>query len=84
MLQLNDCIAIVGNPDRQMIVAEKLHSIIGSMIQQGNNEITVLLGIAKLRIAQSARTRAQIAHQQQKEEEAKQFETSRCASTGSA
>ena len=74
MLQLNDCIAIVGNPDRQMIVAEKLHSIIGSMIQLGNNEITVLLGIAKLRIAQSARTRAQIAHQQQKEEEAKQFE----------
>ena len=74
MLQLNDCIAIVGNPDRQMAVAEKLHNIIGSMIQQGNNDITVLLGIAKLRIAQSARTRAQIAHQQQKEDEAKQFE----------
>ena len=74
MLQLNDCIAIVGNPDRQKVVAEKLHNIIGSMIQQGNNEITVLLGIAKLRIAQSARTRAQIAHQQQKEEEAKEFE----------
>ena len=74
MLQLNDCIAIVGNPDRQKIVAEKLHSIIGAMIQQGNDEITVLLGIAKLRIAQSARTRAQIAHQQQKEEEAKEFE----------
>ena len=74
MLQLNDCIAIVGNPDRQKTVAEKLHSIIGSMIQQGNNEITVLLGIAKLRVAQSARTRAQIAHQQQKEDEAKQFE----------
>ena len=74
MLQLNDCIAIVGNPDRQKAVAEKLHNIIGSMIQQGNNDITVLLGIAKLRIAQSARTRAQIAHQQQKEDEAKQFE----------
>ncbi len=74
MLQLNDCIAIVGNPDRQMAVAEKLHNIIGSMIQQGNNDITVLLGIAKLRIAQSARTRAQIAHQQQKDDEAKQFE----------
>ena len=74
MLQLNDCIAIVGNPDRQKVVADKLHNIIGSMIQQGNNEITVLLGIAKLRIAQSARTRAQIAHQQQKEEEAKEFE----------
>ena len=74
MLQLNDCIAIVGNPDRQKVVAEKLHNIIGSMIRQGNNEITVLLGIAKLRIAQSARTRAQIAHQQQKEEEAKEFE----------
>ena len=74
MLQLNDCIAIVGNPDRQKVVAEKLHNVIGTMIQQGNNEITVLLGIAKLRIAQSARTRAQIAHQQQKEEEAKEFE----------
>ena len=74
MLQLNDCIAIVGYPDRQKVVAEKLHNIIGSMIRQGNNEITVLLGIAKLRIAQSARTRAQIAHQQQKEEEAKEFE----------
>ncbi len=74
MLQLNDCIAIVGNPDRQKVVADKLHNIIGSMIQQGNDEITVLLGIAKLRIAQSARTRAQIAHQQQKEEEAKEFE----------
>ena len=74
MLQLNDCIAIVGNPDRQKVVAEKLHNIIGSMIQQGNNDITVLLGIAKLRIAQSARTRAQFAHQQQKEDEAKQFE----------
>lgn len=74
MLQLNDCIAIVGNPDRQKAVAEKLHNIIGSMIQQGNNDITVLLGIAKLRIAQSARTRAQIAHQQQKDDEAKQFE----------
>ncbi|MBR5069438.1 MAG: hypothetical protein IKX25_08540 [Bacteroidales bacterium] len=74
MLQLNDCIAIVGNPERQKTVAEKLHNIIGSMIQQGNSGITVLLGIAKLRVAQSARTRAQIAHQQQKEDEAKQLE----------
>ena len=74
MLQINDCIAIVGNPDRQRVVAEKLHTVIGTMIQQGNSEITVLLGIAKLRIAQSARTRAQIAHQQQKDDEAKQFE----------
>lgn len=74
MLQINDCIAIVGNPDRQRVVAEKLHNVIGTMIQQGNSDITVLLGIAKLRIAQSARTRAQIAHQQQKDDEAKQFE----------
>lgn len=74
MLQLNDCIAIVGNPDRQKEVAERLHNIVGTLIQQGNNEITVLLGVAKLRIAQSARTRAQIARQQQKEDEAKQFE----------
>ena len=74
MLQINDCIAIVGNPDRQRVVAEKLHNVIGTMIQQGKSDITVLLGIAKLRIAQSARTRAQIAHQQQKDDEAKQFE----------
>ena len=74
MLQINDCIAIVGNPDHQRAVAEKLHNVIGTMIQQGNSDITVLLGIAKLRIAQSARTRAQIAHQQQKDDEAKQFE----------
>lgn len=74
MLQLNDCIAIIGNPDRQKVVSEKLHNIVGSLIQQGNNEITVLLGIAKLRIAQNSRIRAQIAHQQQKEDEAKQYE----------
>jgi len=74
MLQLNDCIAIVGNPDKQMAVAERLHGIVSSLIQQGNNSITVLLGIAKLRIAQSARIHAQMAHQQQKEDEAKQFE----------
>jgi hypothetical protein len=66
MLQLNDCIAIDGNPDRQKEVAERHHNIVGTLIQQGNNEITVLLGVAKLRIAQSARTRAQIARQQQK------------------
>lgn len=74
MLLLNDCIAIIGNPDRQKEVTEKLHIIVGSLIQQGNNEITVLLGIAKLRIAQNARIRAQVAHQQQKEDEAKQNE----------
>ncbi len=74
MLLLNDCIAIVGNPDRQKIVAEKLHNLVGSLIQQGNNEITVLLGVAKLRIAQNARIHAQLAHQQQKEDEAKQYE----------
>jgi hypothetical protein len=74
MLQLNDCIAIVGNPERQKVLAERLHNIVSTLIQQGNNDITVLLGIAKLRIAQSARTRAQIAHQQQKEDEAKQLE----------
>ena len=32
MLQLNDCIAIVGNPDRQMIVAEKLHKVSHSFL----------------------------------------------------
>ncbi len=74
MLLLNDCIAIIGNPERQKEVTEQLHNLVGSLIQQGNTEITVLLGIAKLRIAQNVRIRAQIAHQQQKEEDAKQNE----------
>ena len=74
MLLLNDCIAIVGNPERIKVIAEQLHDIVSQLIQQGNTDITVLLGIAKLRIAQNARVRGQIAHQQKNDDLAKQCE----------
>lgn len=74
MLLLNDCVAIVGDPEKQKLVVEQLHQLVGQLIQQGENDITVLLGIAKLRIAQNARIRGQQAHQQKKDEESKQCE----------
>lgn len=73
-LLLNDCVAIVGIPERQKVVCERLHNIVAELIQQGNSDVTVLLGVAKLRIAQNARVRGQQLHGQQKDEEAKQCE----------
>lgn len=73
-LLLNDCIAIVGIPERQKVVCERLHQLVAELIQQGNSDVTVLLGVAKLRIAQNARVRGQQLHGQQKTEEAKQCE----------
>ena len=74
MLLLNDCMAIIGLPERQQKVAAQLHNLVGTLIQQGQSDITVLLGIAKLRMAQNARIRAQHARQKQEEENAKQCE----------
>ncbi len=73
-LLLNDCVAIIGIADRQKPVIEKLHQLTGALIQQGQSDITVLFGIAKLRLAQNARLRAQQAHQKKEEEVAKQCE----------
>ena len=73
-LLLNDCVAIIGVADRQKDVIEKLHQLTGSLIQQGQSDITVLFGIAKLRLAQNARVRAQQAHQKKDEDEAKKCE----------
>lgn len=74
MLLLNDCVAIIGRPDRQKDVLERLHQLVGSLIQQGQQDITVTLGIAKLRLAQNARVRGQQAHSQKDEELSKQCE----------
>lgn len=74
MLLLNDCVAIIGIPERQKVVVERLHQLVGSLIQQGQADITVLFGIAKLRIAQNARVRGQQARGQKNEEAAKQCE----------
>lgn len=74
LLMLNDCVAIIGNPQRQHEVVMRLHELIGGLIQNGEQDITVLLGVAKLRIAQNERIMAQLTHQQKKEEEAKNHE----------
>ncbi len=74
LLMLNDCVAIVSEPQRQSEVVARLHEIVASLIQNGEQDITVLLGVAKLRIAQNERIQAQLAHQQKKEEEAKNHE----------
>lgn len=75
LLLLNDCVAIISDPQRQRPVIERLHQIVGGLIQNGEQDITVLLGVAKLRIAQNERILAQQSHQQKNEEEAKTHET---------
>lgn len=74
MLLLNDCVAIIGIPERQKVVVEQLHQLVGSLIQQGEPGITVLYGIAKLRLARIAQVRAQQAHAKKDEEVTKQCE----------
>lgn len=74
LLMLNDCVAIIGQPQRQHEVVNRLHELVGGLIQNGEQDITVLLGVAKLRMAQNERIMAQMAHQQKKEEEAKTHE----------
>lgn len=59
LLLLNDCVAIIGIPDRQKVVIEKLQQTIGELIAEGHNDITILLGVARLRTAQNARVRRQ-------------------------
>lgn len=59
MLMLNDCVGIIGNPDLQKPYIQRLHDTIQQIIAAGNNQITILLGVAKLRMAQNARIRRQ-------------------------
>lgn len=73
-LLLNDCIAIAQVPERQQVIAQRMHEIVGGLIQSGEQDITVMFGVAKLRIAQNARVRAQIARQKKEDVKAKQFE----------
>jgi len=56
MLLINDCIAIVQNPQLLEPVINRLHSVVEGLIQQGNDQITILLGMVKLRIAQNYRS----------------------------
>ncbi len=74
MLLLNDCIAIAQIPERQEAIAKRMHEIVGGLIQSGEQDITVLYGVAKLRMAQNARIRSQIARQKKEEEQAKELE----------
>ncbi len=57
MLLLNDCIAIIGQPEPQKEAVTRLSKLIEELIHQGHQDITVLLGISRLRIAQNARVR---------------------------
>jgi len=66
LLMLNDCAAIIGNPDLIRPVIDRLHNIIETLINNGNSDITILLGVAKLRQAQCARIR-------RNQEEAQQY-----------
>ena len=74
MLLLNDCVAIVGDPQKQMTVTDKLHEVVANVIQNGDEDVTVMLGVAKLRIAQNERLLAQLSRQQKKDEEAQEHE----------
>jgi len=56
MLLLNDCIAIVNKPQVLEPIIARMHSVVEALIQQGNNGITMMLGIAKLRVAQNYRS----------------------------
>ena len=57
MLLLNDCLNFVGQPELQKPVAETLTALVEDLIKQGRQDITVLLGLGRLRIAQNARLR---------------------------
>ena len=57
MIMLNDCVAIIGDPEKIKPYLIRLHDTIQQIIASGNTEITILLGIAKLRIAQNERIR---------------------------
>ena len=74
LLLINDCVAIISGPKLQRPVIERLHEIIGALIQNGEQDITVLLGVAKLRLAQNERIMAQQAHAMKNEDDAKNHE----------
>ena len=59
MLLLNDCVGIVGNPEQQKPAIERLTRVTEELIQQGHSEISPILGIGRLRLAQNARMRRQ-------------------------
>lgn len=65
-LMLNDAVAIVGVPELQRSIIERLHETITRMVEGGEREYATLLGIAKLRLSQNARI-------QRNEQEAQQF-----------
>lgn len=71
LVLLNDCYIKIGQPDKQQKAIQELSQVVEGLAAQGNPEIAVMPGIARLRMAQNARLRSQIARQQQKEEEAK-------------
>lgn len=65
MLMLCDSLPVISNLDSVSQMISSLHDIIGQLIAQGgHDDISVLLGMAKLRMAQNARLKGQRAQQQ--------------------
>ncbi|MBE6332048.1 MAG: hypothetical protein E7070_07060 [Bacteroidales bacterium] len=65
MILLNDALNIVGNAELIKPSAERLTQVVEELIGQGHQEISVILGIGRLRIAQNARMRRQEQEAQQ-------------------
>lgn len=74
LLQLNDCIAIVGHPEQQGFVINALVQRLQELVPQ-HPELAILMGVAGLRQAQNARVKAGISRQQNKDKEAQLHET---------
>ncbi|MCR5395088.1 MAG: hypothetical protein K6E86_06825 [Bacteroidales bacterium] len=59
LLMLADCYNMVQNIDAQRNIAQRVLDTTNQLIQQGRQDITVYVGIARLRLAQNARMRQQ-------------------------
>ena len=55
LLLLNDCLNLMRQPECRKKSAQKLTAVVETLIAGGRQDITVLLGIGRLRIAQSER-----------------------------
>lgn len=53
----NDCIAFLAQPDLQLTALQKLLNLVQTLLGQGQQQFSVFMGIAKLRLAQNARVR---------------------------
>lgn len=65
LLFVADCHNMIGQVEVQKIVCEKFAALVEEQIKMGRNEITVFLGLFRLRLAQNARLRREEQEAQQ-------------------